>query len=188
MGEELRQHISKMVALEDEAWNAFRQNIDFKSYKRKQLLLIENEVCRQLFFIVKGYVRLYYLIDGVETTKDFNFESDFCGSYVSFKMQLPSRYTIISMEDLDVYTINRDNLFELFDKYPSLQKFARLSIEKMFIRKEMRESSFLIDDAKTRYNNLYSERPQIIQRVPLKYIASYLGVSAETLSRIRRKS
>ena len=82
MGEELRQHISKMVALEDEAWNPFRQNIDFKSYKRKQLLLIENEVCRQLFFIVKGYVRLYYLIDGVETTKDggkrINLAGDIC--------------------------------------------------------------------------------------------------------------
>lgn len=188
MGEEFREHISKLVTLDDEAWNAFKQNLHFKSFKRKELLLRESEVCRQIFFIVKGYVRLYYLLDGVEITKDFNFESDICGSYVSFKMQLPSRFSIVAMEDLDVYLIDRKNLFELFDKYPALQKFARLSIEKMFIRKEMRESSFLIDDAETRYHNLYSERLQIMQRVPLKYIASYLGVTAETVSRIRRKA
>lgn len=187
MGEEFKQHISKLVTLDDQAWKAFKQNLHFKSFKRKELLLREGEICRQIFFIVKGYVRLYYLVDGVETTKDFNFESDLCGSYVSFKMQLPSRFSIVAMEALDVYLIDLENLFELFDKYPALQKFARLSFEKMFIRKEMREASFLIDDAETRFNNLYLERPQVIQRVPLKYIASYLGVTAETVSRIRRK-
>ncbi|WP_276373252.1 Crp/Fnr family transcriptional regulator [Chryseolinea sp. H1M3-3] len=185
MGEELRDFFEKQVPLEDEAWEDLQKIISLKDLKKKQHFLRQGEICRQLGFIVCGYVRLYYLKDGEEITKDFNFENSFCGSYASFSLGQPSRFNVIAMEKVKLYAIGRDELFRLFDKYSSLQKLGRLSMEHMFIRKEMRESSFLLDSAEQRYKDLLSQYPQIQQRVPLKYLASYLGMTAETLSRIR---
>ena len=134
-----------------------------------------------------GYVRLFYLIDGEEITKDFNFENFFCGSYASFSLQQPSRFNVIAMEDLEVYTIGPE-IYNLCETYPSIQKLLRIWMEQMFIRKELREASFLLDSAEKRYSDLLQYHPQIVQRVPLKYLASYLGITAETLSRIRRQN
>jgi CRP-like cAMP-binding protein len=145
-------------------------------------------VCRQLGLIVKGYVRLFYQVDGEEITKDFNFENWICGSYASFSLQQPSRFNIVAMEDTELYLLGRDELYRLFDSYPNIQKLGRLQIEKMFIRKEQREASFLLDTAEQRYRNLLEQEPQMVRRVPLKYLASYLGMTAETLSRVRRQA
>lgn len=185
MGEELRAIFEKQVPLEDQAWEDLQKIIAFKEFKRKDHFLYQGETCKQLGFIIKGYVRLYFLKDGEEITKDFNFENSFCGSYASFSLRQPSRFNIVAMEKVKLYTLGRDDLFRLFDRYPSLQKLGRLSMENMFIRKEMREASFLLDSAEQRYHELLTQYPQIQQRVPLKYLASYLGITPETLSRIR---
>ena len=100
-------------------------------------------------------------------------------------MQQPSRFNVVAMKDVELYTIGRDDLYRLFDQYPSLQKLGRILMEMMFIRKELREASFLLDTAEQRYADLLAQNDQIVQRVPLKYLASYLGMTAETLSRIR---
>ncbi|HEX6226190.1 MAG TPA: Crp/Fnr family transcriptional regulator [Chryseolinea sp.] len=185
MGEELRWFFEKQVPLDDDAWNDLQKIIEPRKLDKKEHFLRQGEICRQLGFITRGYVRLYFLKDGDEITKDFNFENSFCGSYASFSLLQPSRFNIIAMEKVWFYSIGREDLFRLFDKYPSLQKLGRLSMENMFIRKEMREASFLLDSAEQRYQNLLQQYPRITQRVPLKYLASYLGITAETLSRIR---
>jgi CRP/FNR family transcriptional regulator, anaerobic regulatory protein len=185
MGDELKSFFEKQVPLEKQAWKDLQEIIEPKEFKRKDHFLHQGEICKQLGFIVKGYVRLYFLKDGDEITKDFNFENSFCGSYASFSLRQPSRFNIVAMEKLKLYTIGREDLFRLFDKYPGLQKLGRLSMEHMFIRKEMREASFLLDSAEQRYQDLLLQYPKITQRVPLKYLASYLGITAETLSRIR---
>lgn len=185
MGGELRAYFEQQVRLENEAWDDLQKIISLKHLKRKEHFLRQGEVCKHLGFIVKGYVRLYFLKEGEEITKDFNFENSFCGSYASFSLRQPSRFNVVAMENVKLYAIGREDLFRLFDKYSSLQKLGRLSMEHMFIRKEMREASFLLDTAEQRYQDLLYQHPQIQQRVPLKYLASYLGMSAETLSRIR---
>ncbi len=185
MGEELRSFFEKHVSLEEQAWTDLQKIIRIKAFKRKDHFLHQGDICRHLGFIVKGYVRLYFLKDGEEITKDFNFENSFCGSYASFSLQVPSRFNIVAMEPVKLYTIGREDLFRLYDKHASLQKLGRLSMEHMFIRKEMREASFLLDSAVERYQELMALHPQIQQRVPLKYLASYLGITPETLSRIR---
>lgn len=185
MGEELKSFFEKQVALDQGAWEDLEKIITLKEFKRKDHFLYQGQICKHLGFIVKGYVRLYFLKDGEEITKDFNFENSFCGSYASFSLCQPSRFNIVAMEKVNLYTIGREDLFRLFDKYPSLQKLGRLSMEYMFIRKEMREASFLLDSAEQRYCELLTLYPGIQQRVPLKYLASYLGITAETLSRIR---
>jgi CRP/FNR family transcriptional regulator, anaerobic regulatory protein len=185
MGDELKLFFEKQVPLGEQAWKDLQKDIEVRDLKRKEHFLHQGDICKHLGFIVKGYVRLYFLKDGDEITKDFNFENSFCGSYASFSLQQPSRFNIVAMEKLKLYTLGRKDLFRLFDKHPSLQKLGRLSMEHMFIRKEMREASFLLDSAEQRYQDLLLQYPKITQRVPLKYLASYLGITAETLSRIR---
>jgi CRP/FNR family transcriptional regulator, anaerobic regulatory protein len=185
MGEELKSFIERQVHLKEGAWEEFQKFIEVRDLKRKEHFLKQGEVCRHLGFMVKGYVRLYFLTDGEEITKDFNFENSFCGSYASFSLQQPSRFNVVAMEKVRLYSIGRQGLFNFFNKYPGGQKFGRLSMEYMFIKKENREASFLLDPAEQRYENLLAQFPRIEQRVPLKYLASYLGITAETLSRIR---
>lgn len=186
--DDIRNLLDNIVRLRDDDFDAIRGKLTYKKLDRKGFFLEQGQVCRQLGLITKGYVRLYYLVDGVEITKDFNFENFICGSWASFSLQQPSRFNIVAMEDLDVYTIGRTDLYELLDKYPAIEKMARMQIEKMFIRKEMREASFLLDNAEQRYHRLLEEEPQMVRRVPLKYLASYLGLSAETLSRVRNNA
>lgn len=185
MGDELKSFIEKRVTLEEGAWEELKKSITIKDLKRKEHFLKQGEVCRHLGFIVKGYVRLYFLAEGEEVTKDFNFENSFCGSYASLRLQRPSHFNVVAMESVRLYAIGREGLSNFFEKYPSGQKFGRLSMEDMFIRKENREASFLLDPADKRYHDLLALYPRIEQRVPLKYLASYLGITAETLSRIR---
>ena len=154
MGDELRMFFEKQVTLEDGTWAAIEKIIARRTLKRKDHFLREGDVCKHLGFIVKGYVRLYFLKDDEEITKDFNFENSFCGSYASLSLEQPSRFNIVAMEDTALYTISRKDLFSLYDDYPSMQKLGRLSMEHMFIRKEMREASFLLDSAELRYRKL----------------------------------
>lgn len=185
MFELLRTFIEQRVKLDEPAWQEFQLHLGHLQLKKKEHFLREGQVCRQVGFIAKGYVRLYYLLNGEEITKDFNFENFFCGSWASFSMQQPSRFNIIAMEDLELYTLQREDLYRLLEKHTSLQKLVRIWMEMMFIRKEEREASFLLDTAEQRYAELLNQNSQIGQRVPLKYLASYLGMTAETLSRIR---
>jgi CRP-like cAMP-binding protein len=186
MGEEFKRFIESRVTLEAGAWEELRDALTYKEIPKGSHFLNQGETCKQIGFIIQGYVRLYFILDGEEITKDFNFENSFCGSFASFSLQQPSRFNIIAMEPLKLYCFGRDTLYRLFDKYPGLQKLGRLNMENMFIHKELRESSFLLDTAEQRYHNLLKQQPGIAQKVPLKYIASYLGITAETLSRIRK--
>jgi CRP/FNR family transcriptional regulator, anaerobic regulatory protein len=182
----LKSFLQQKVSISEEEWNAFEAVLQTKTVKKKEHFLQEGQICKQIGFIVSGYVRLYYLKDGEEITKDFNFENMFCGSYASFSLQQPSLFNIIAMEDVELITFGRDDLYTLADRYSSIERMLRKNMEFMFIRKELREASFLLDDAQERYRKLLEQEPQMIQRVPLKHLASYLGLSAETLSRVRR--
>lgn len=187
MGEELKAYLDKLVPHEEEAWLAMKSTLKPRQLARHEHFLLQGEVCRQLGFIAAGYVRLYYLAGDEEITKDFNFENEFCGSYASFVSGQPALFNVVAMEPVRMYTISRDSQLMLFENYFCWQKLGRISMEGMFIRKEQREASFLLDSPETRYEKLLNTTPQWVQRVPLKYLASYLGMAPETLSRIRKK-
>lgn len=181
----LKTFIQSKVSLSEVEWSEFEKLLQTKHVGKKDHFLQEGQLCKQIGFIVSGYVRLYYMKDDEEITKDFNFENMFCGSYASFSMQQPSLFNIVAMEDLELITFGRDHLYRMAEKYVSIERLLRKNMEFMFIRKELREASFLLDDAQERYRKLLKDEPDMIQRVPLKYLASYLGISAETLSRVR---
>ncbi|QHT67711.1 Crp/Fnr family transcriptional regulator [Rhodocytophaga rosea] len=182
-----RSYLDKIVPLSDEEWEAFASEAKVKTLQKKEHFLRQGEICTQCAIIIQGYVRHYYLVDGREVSNDFNFESMATGAYHSYMAILPARFNIVSMEPVTLVCFSRSLLLHLFDQYPKWQKIGRIMIEGMFNRKTLREESFLLDSPEIRYRNLLEKYPQMLQRVPLLHIASYLGITPETLSRIRSK-
>ncbi|MEK6478808.1 Crp/Fnr family transcriptional regulator [Catalinimonas sp. 4WD22] len=187
MGEELQTYLQQLVPHDEASWLAMQSILKPKKLARHEHFLVQGQVCRQLGFITRGYVRLYYLLGDEEVTKDFNFENEFCGSYASFISAQPALFNVIAMEPVSLYTFSREKLMSLYEQYPCWQKLGRISMEKMFVRKELREASFLLDSPEERYQKLVKDAPHFVQRIPLKYLASYLGMAPETLSRIRKQ-
>ncbi len=151
-------------------------------------LLDEGNVCHKLFFIEKGCVRAYYHLDGKEITHWFGFENDFVTSFRSFIDQSPSMEFIQVVDDLTAWTISRDDLYELYDQFPEIERLGRIICEQYYHRLEERYVSGQFKTAAQRYEELLESHKHILQRIPLGQIASYLGISQETLSRIRAKS
>lgn len=181
----LRQVMSRHTRVDEVCWKASAPLFRFRHFKKKELFLRQGDVCTHLGFIHKGYTRLFYNVDGTEITKDFNTEGYFCGSYASFISRQPSRFNVLAMEPLVVQVISHHDLMYLVEQYPAWQKFLRIAMEQMFISKENREAMFLLSSPEARYNDLLKQHPDWVRRIPLKYLASYLGLAPETLSRVR---
>lgn len=154
---------------------------------RNDLLIEEGQICRRLYFIERGCVRGFYNIDGKDVSQWFGFENDFVTSVRSFVTRSASREYIQVVEDAVLWSVSRDQLDALLQRFPELEKLVRLIYEQYYIRLEERYTNAHFKSAGERYDDLLRHTPHILQRMPLGYIASYLGISAETLSRIRNK-
>lgn len=140
-----------------------------------------------MYFLEKGCVRGYYNLDGKEVTYWFGFEHSFVTSFYSFISRKPAFENIQLIEDCTVLAISYDDLQKLYDKYPEIERLVRIINENYYVRLEERFVAAQFKTAKERYAGLLDFSPHILQRMPLGYIASYLGISQETLSRIRGK-
>jgi len=140
-----------------------------------------------MYFIEKGCVRGYYNLDGKEVTYWFGFEHSFVTSFYSFISRKPAFENIQLIEDCRVLAISYDDLQKLYDKYPEIERLVRIINENYYVRLEERFVAAQFKSAKERYAGLLDFSPHILQRMPLGHIASYLGISQETLSRIRGK-
>lgn len=187
MIEKFKSFCSAIVTFNEEEWIAMEQCLAVKTLKKNQHFLRSGEVCTKMGFITQGCTRLYFLIDGTEVTKDFCFEDTFTGSVASYQTRKPAQFNVVAMEDTQLVTLEFTLLEGLFTKYHCWSNFIRIVIGHFAIRKENREISFLLNTAEQRYMDLIDTNPGIFQRVSLKYIASYLGMTPETVSRIRNK-
>lgn len=178
--------VIKYVHPEEDEWTEFYSCFTSMEINKGKLLLEEGQIAEKISFVCKGCFRMYYFIRGEERCKDFQTEGQFTGSLYSFVSKKPALFNVAAIEKSEVLEISRENLIYLYDKYKIWERFGRLLLEQAFLYKEQREAALLNETAQNRYLNFIKAYPDWAQRIPQKYIASYLGVKPESLSRIRR--
>lgn len=143
--------------------------------------------CKTLYFVESGLLRIFYLKDGNDITESFETENSFVARAESLFSNSPSQKGIQALEKTELISINTQKLFDLFEENPEIERLFRKIIELSYVKTIQRIESLQFHTAEERYLNLLNEFPEIIQRVQLKHIASYLGITQVSLSRIRAK-
>lgn len=184
----LYEELNKIYRIpETEADNIRKLFVSFRQRKGDKFIS-EGEIPRSIAFVVSGLYKYYYIDrNGNECIKHFSKENDFVASYASFIMRKPSLYYIEALEDSELLVIQYSDYIKGVENSILWQNIARKYAEKMYIIKELREGSFLKETAQERYIQFINENPDIPKRVKQKNIASYLGITPESLSRIKFK-
>ena len=185
--EQLLNHIKNYSPLSAEAQYALHDCFEQVVLSKNEYLLTEGKICRHLYFLQQGALRGFYTLDGKEITHWFGFEKDFVTSFHSFITQEPAVENIQLLEGSILWAISKETLNGLFNQYHEIERLVRIAYEKYYIRLEERFVNAQFKTATERYENLLLQTPHIVERVPLGHIASYLGISQETLSRIRSR-
>lgn len=183
----LQVFIMQMVKLDDAAWVDMQQRLTPRSIKKKQLFIAEGKVCREMAFICKGSFRFYKVIDGIEVSTYFSFEHDWVSAYTSFLHKTPSFISIEAMEDSELLVLTWDDLQQLYNNHVVFERFGRLVAEYVATCLDERMHSLLLKTPEERYLKTLSDKSIYFERVPQHYIASYLGIAPESLSRIRKR-
>jgi len=180
------QNISQTYSkLTDNCMADFIQVANHFTKDKSTLLVTEGQYADKSYFIIKGCARAYYLKDGKDITDWFAFENDFINSINSFFENIPSPHFIELLEPTTFLEISRADIFHLADRYHDFDRLLRIIATKTMLALRNRIFSIQFETARQKYENLLNIRPDITQRVPLMHIASYLGITLETLSRIR---
>lgn len=150
-----------------------------------EILVREGQYSDKTFFIFNGCARAYYLKDGKDISDWFAFDNDFISSINSFFLNIPSPHFIELLEDSILLEISRIDVERLSDEYNDFERLSKIVVTKTMLQLQERITSMQFHSAEQKYNNILSIRPDIVQRIPLTHIASYIGITLETLSRIR---
>lgn len=186
MSEQFIKRLKSIYTLEEDIFKILIEKVEVLELPARYKLIKSGSVADKIFFIEKGASRSYYLKDGNEITTWFSFENEFTTSFYSFISNEPSNETVELLEDSIVCAFRFDELDALTKKYPAINQLYRKVLELNFIHQEKLLTE-RFSTAKEKYQNLIAKFPAISQRVPLGHIASYLGITQSTLSRIRRK-
>lgn len=180
-------YVAQFVPLTNTEQQEFLACISLHQFAANELLVTEGEVVQQIYFIEKGSARIYYNFHGREYTGWFAFDYSPVISYVSFLTGMPSKNSVQAMEPCSVWKITKSQLNNLYSKYKNFERFGRLFTEELYIKFVERTYGLQVLNATDRYLELLKVEPDLLKRVPLGFIASYLGISQETFSRIRNK-
>jgi len=175
-------------SLDSQIWTAYKKSFARLEVPVKTILLKEGEIAAKLFLIEKGCIRIWHNDDGRDITCQFFFENSFVSSIESLKKDIPSPVTIETIEPSVIWWIDKKDFNQVINEIKGVPKLLDLLIDGLFERTFdyiKYFSTYIRDSPEQRYLNLIRDRPQIVQRVPQHYIASYLGITSVHLSRIR---
>ncbi len=187
MTKQIIESIKSLVPLKIDEEQAFLENLEVKSFKKKDLLLQEGQICDAIYFINSGYLRLFFNIEGAENTIQFFFQNSFYTDFSSFLSQKPSIENLQALDNCEVVIVKKKYLDILYEKYPIFNKVGRVFTENAFLSVSNLNKMLTNEEPEQRYLNLFERRPEIVKNIPQHYIASYLGIKPETLSRIRKR-
>ncbi len=178
--------ISKYIALTDDEKNVLLSLNLFRSLKKGAILLREGQSTKESYFVLKGCIRVYYIIDGEEKTTAFYTEMDALTPHCVID-KAPSKYFISCVEDCILSVSNADMEAEVNSKFPKFELMCRRLSEELLAKKQIDFDEFKTSSPEERYMNLLQNRPDLIQRVPQHQLASYLGIKPQSLSRLRAR-
>lgn len=181
-------YIKKWSTISDSEAEIILSSFEVFRIKKKKDLLVEGDICKYLYFIVKGCMRSFFIDSkGVEHIYQIRMDNNWISDLESFFSQEPSKFYIEALEDSQLLRITKEGLDELYNKIPNLERYFRILFQKAYVNALKRLNSTMWEPATTRYQEMLKEHPHMFQRVPLVYIASYLGITPESLSRIRKQ-
>lgn len=186
MHQSLIKSLSKHVSLTEEEVGIIESLFKHRKFRKRQYVLQEGEITRYETFIIKGVTRMYEADEkGQEHILQFGLEDWWIGDLYSFLTETPTRYNIDCLEDTEVLQITQADLETLYERVPKMERHFRIIIQNAFIASTQRVSASLSMSALERYEEFIRRYPQIEQRVANHQIAAYLGVTPQSLSRIR---
>ena len=188
MKQQLEKYIRTVVELSKEDFAIIESIIVEKKIKKGEHFIKVGETCKKLAFFSQGYFR-YYVIDkkGNEITSDFLFRPNIVTSYTSYITELPSQTYVQAMENISLFVLNKSAMEQLYTKSLKINILGRKIAELVSVHYEQRLLNILNKTAEEKYRLLLMTNPEYIQKIPLQYISSYLGIKQETLSRVRKK-
>lgn len=161
--------------------------IEVKQYKKNERFLIKGDLCKSIGFVEEGSFRYIMDNDGDDRTFDFSVENEFISDYYGILKSKPASFDIIANQTSTVACLPTKHVLQLFDKDMTYQKIGRTIAESEFCRHHERLTSLMYDSPQQRYENLLKMMPESVLKLPQHLLANYLGITKETLSRIRSR-
>ncbi len=185
--DQLRAYINHIVPITAFDWELFDQRLHYKEYNKNDLLSETGEVENYIYFIVEGVTRICHYKNGVEYTLRFNFPISIFNSYSSFISRTPSLICVEALTELKLFRMSYMDMQTLYNESPAAERVGRRMVELLYVQREMKELQIHTRTAEDYYNELLKTSPDLIEKIPQKHLASYLGITPESLSRIKKK-
>lgn len=187
MKEQIKKYFNRYVEFCDNEIDTIYSKLTLKTFHKKDYIIRTGQVCKNNYFIANGLVRSFYIDDkGNEKIIQFAIENWWITNMESFVNQTPSLSSIQAIEKTQVLLLNKEELENLYSSIPKLERFFRIITENMLIANQRRNNIYLQMKSKDRYDYLISNFPNFTQRVPQYMIASYLEITPEYLSELRK--
>ena len=182
-----KKFILDLTNFSEESWELLKTALKVKEFRKNEVMLKEGEICNSLFYIDRGFCRSYYIIDGSIKNIAFYFENEIATNINSFGTGQKSEYNIIACEPLKSIILDKDLLFKVSAQSSEIENLGRNCIRLFATKQEEFSKLFKIFNAQERLEYIENKYPEILQRTSLTQLSSFLGVSRETLSRIRNR-
>lgn len=187
MDDKLLEYFRSIQKISDEEVNAIDETLTVRNFKKGTLLLKYGQFSSDVYFVLEGIVRQYYITDGTEKTSDFFTEGQWVLSTNSVTQNIPSNHFLECCSDCKLIIGNSEKGEYLYKKYPNLETVSRKLMNRIFVEQQSKIETYIIDTPKERYLKLLKSNPTLFQNIPQYQIASYVGVTPESLSRIRKR-
>ncbi len=187
MDAKLLKHFSSIQPLSEDEILAIDETMDVQKFKKGTVLLREGQSSSDVFFVLEGIVRQYYLVDGEEKTANFFTEEQWVLSINNVLQNNLSNHYLECCTDCKLLVGNSSKGEDLYKKFPTLGEVSRKLMNKVFVEQQAKIEAYILDSPQDRYLKLLQSNSDLFQRIPQYQIASYIGVTPESLSRIRKR-
>jgi len=183
---QIRVFLNSIVSFSDQDWALFEKRLVYLEFEKDELLLRAGEMENFMYFLVDGVTRIFQLKNDMEYTLRFNFPITPFNSYASFITQTPSLINVEALTDVKVFRMSYRDMQGLYEISKMAERVGRRMIELLYVQREIKELQMHSKTAEDYYFELIDDNDSLVQRIPQKHLASYLGITPESLSRIKR--